>query len=326
MILLEKRAHLLPKIPLAVVRLLPVDVTQESVNVRWTNGKQRVSALPCKVPDTLFFHPCGGSRFDLRHDFRRRLCRPEPHREMHMIGNSAYSETLAIQFAGRSGQICVEGGKNAVVDQWSTMFRAEDDMHQVEAQRLRHRGNYMSGLQPSPVSADTYLGLRPRLVCRQAFGLRFAGPSLCAGADRADQVPNYATALSAKGATTYQPGPKAQVGNVSNIPRAESPTQSAFQWHSFTHHAPERNGALVHEASRYVDQFDDFDGAGCDARRGFNPDNQPPHVWRYIPTTSATASLFREDVPRTTWPNILPYPRSTDGHVFIDHVRTFFRS
>ena len=44
-------------------------------------------------------------------------------------------------------------------------------MHKVEAQRLRHRGNYMSGLQPSTVLADTDLGLRPRLVCRQAFGL-----------------------------------------------------------------------------------------------------------------------------------------------------------
>jgi hypothetical protein len=45
-------------------------------------------------------------------------------------------------------------------------------MHQVEAQCLRHRDDFMSGLQPSLVSADTYLGLRPRLVCRQAFGLQ----------------------------------------------------------------------------------------------------------------------------------------------------------
>jgi hypothetical protein len=50
------------------------------------------------------------------------------------------------------------------------MFRAENDMHQIEAQRLRHLTDYMSGLQPSAVLADTYLGLRPRLVCRRAFG------------------------------------------------------------------------------------------------------------------------------------------------------------
>jgi hypothetical protein len=43
-------------------------------------------------------------------------------------------------------------------------------MHQVETQRLRHGTNYMSGLQPSPVPADTHLGLRPRLVCGRACG------------------------------------------------------------------------------------------------------------------------------------------------------------
>jgi hypothetical protein len=35
-------------------------------------------------------------------------------------------------------------------------------MNQVEAQRLRHCCNYMSGLQPSTAPANTYLGLRPR--------------------------------------------------------------------------------------------------------------------------------------------------------------------
>jgi hypothetical protein len=55
-------------------------------------------------------------------------------------------------------------------DQWCAIFRAEDDMHQVEAQRLRHGRNYMSGLQPSPRVATVNLGLRPRLVCRRAFG------------------------------------------------------------------------------------------------------------------------------------------------------------
>jgi serine/threonine-protein kinase RIO1 len=50
------------------------------------------------------------------------------------------------------------------------MFRAEDNMHKVEAQRLRHGRDYMRGLQPSPVSANAYLGLRPRLVCRRTFG------------------------------------------------------------------------------------------------------------------------------------------------------------
>jgi hypothetical protein len=43
-------------------------------------------------------------------------------------------------------------------------------MHQIEAQRLRHAAGYMSGLQPSTKYPALYLGLRPRLVCRRAFG------------------------------------------------------------------------------------------------------------------------------------------------------------
>jgi hypothetical protein len=34
------------------------------------------------------------------------------------------------------------------VDEGSTIFCAEDDMHEVEAQRLRHGTDYMPGLQP----------------------------------------------------------------------------------------------------------------------------------------------------------------------------------
>jgi len=43
------------------------------------------------------------------------------------------------------------------------MFGAENDMHQIEAQRLRYWVDYMSGLQPSGGLLDPYLGLRPRL-------------------------------------------------------------------------------------------------------------------------------------------------------------------
>jgi hypothetical protein len=171
MILLEKRAHLVLEIPLDVVRLLSVDVTQESVNISRTDREQSVSTLPSKLTNSVLLHPNGRSGLDFRHNFRRCFCRAQPHRKMNVVGDSTYPKTFAIQFASGSGQICVKGGNNAVANERRTMFCAEDDMHQVKAQRLRHAGDYMSGLQPSPVLADTYLGLRPRLVCRQAFGL-----------------------------------------------------------------------------------------------------------------------------------------------------------
>jgi hypothetical protein len=107
------------------------------------------------------------------------------------------------------------------------VFCAEHDMHQVETQRLRHGTNYMSGLQPSPVPADTYLGLRPRLACRQAFGLQSLLRSITSQPDPKQRATRDVTNpdfrptpgseapqnISAEGATTYQPGPDAQVGS-----------------------------------------------------------------------------------------------------------------
>jgi len=172
MILLEKRAHLVLETTLLVVRLLPVDVTHQRADISRTDGKQGIPALPREIPNPLLFHPQRRSRLHLRHNLCRRFCRPQPNRKMNVVRNSTHAETLAIQFAGCTREIRVKTGKNAVVDQRRTIFRAEDDMHQVEAQRLRHRTNYMSGLQPYTVLVDTCLGLRPRLVCRQAFGLQ----------------------------------------------------------------------------------------------------------------------------------------------------------
>jgi hypothetical protein len=169
MIFLEKRAHLISKVSFEVVCLLRVNVFNQRTQIRWTDGKQTVTALPCEVASSLLVHPCGRTRFDLRHDSRCGLCRSQPHRKMDMVSDSANSEAFAIEFARRSCNISVKPGKNTLVDQRSTMFRAEDHVHQVETQRLWHRTNYMPGLQPSPVLADTYLGLRPRLVCRRTF-------------------------------------------------------------------------------------------------------------------------------------------------------------
>jgi hypothetical protein len=126
--------------------------------------------LPRECRNPLLLHPHGRSGFNLRNDLSRRSCRRQSHCKMNVVGNSAHSKALAIQLARGSGEISMEVRDDVFVDEWSPVFRAEDDMHQIETQRLRHGGDYMSGLQPSAVLADTYLGLRPRLVCRRTFG------------------------------------------------------------------------------------------------------------------------------------------------------------
>ena len=56
-----------------------------------------------------------------------------------MVGDSTHPKALAIQLARCTREISVKIGKNIIVDERSTVVCAEDDMHQVEAQRLWHR-------------------------------------------------------------------------------------------------------------------------------------------------------------------------------------------
>ncbi len=185
MILLQKRAHLILKAPLAVVRLLPVDVLSKSAKIGRTDGEQAISALPREVRNALLLHPRGRPGFDLRYELRGRPGRCQSHRKMNVIGNSTRSKTLAIQSASCSSEIRVERCTDIIIDERSAMSCAENNMDQVEAQRLGHGWNYMPGLQPFPFLADRYLGLRPRLVCRRTYGPQFAGRTEAYGLSRA---------------------------------------------------------------------------------------------------------------------------------------------
>ena len=258
MILLEKRAHLVPEISFDVVRLLSADVSQKHADICRTDREQSVSSLPREIPNALLFHPNGRPRFDVGHDFRRRSGRRQPHRKMNVVGNASHAKTFAIQFARDASKIRMKAGTDIVIDRRQPVFRAEHNMHQVETQRLRHGGDYMSCLQPSPVSADTYLGLRPRLVCvaplalspclrthlglrpglrtgpvcfglsalrsgcvadlglrprlvcRRAFGPHILGQrKITNSRSRTTPSPKLSQQISAIGATTYQPRPEA---------------------------------------------------------------------------------------------------------------------
>lgn len=149
MILLEKRAHLILKTPGAVVRRLIVDVSEQRRDVRRADGKKAIAALPRELRHALLLHLGRRTRLDLRDDLRGRPRACQLHRKVNMVGDTANAEAFAIELTRSSRDICVQRGPNLVIDQGLSMFRAENDMHQVEAQRLRHCSDYMSGLQPS---------------------------------------------------------------------------------------------------------------------------------------------------------------------------------
>ena len=170
MVLLEKRAHLVLETTLGVVPLLRVDVLDESIEVGGANREEAVPALPREPRHTLGLYPLRGSGFEFRHKVRRRFRCNQPDGKMNMVGDTASAKTFTTEPPDGRSEICMKIRRNVVSDQWQAVLRAEDDMHQVHAVRLRHGGDYMSGLQPSGALPHAYLGLRPRLLYGRAFG------------------------------------------------------------------------------------------------------------------------------------------------------------
>jgi hypothetical protein len=172
MILLKKRAHLVLKTPLTVVRRLLFDVSDERIHIRWSHRKHPIPSLPSETSASMRLHPYRRARLNLRHNLRSSSGRTQPQRQMHMVGNATGSKTLAPQPARSSCHISMQIGRNRCLDQRQPILRTKNHMHQIKAQRLRHCEIIDGTL--SPLTAQI----------------------------RHDHK-------SAKGATTYQPRPKA---------------------------------------------------------------------------------------------------------------------
>ncbi len=149
MILLTKPAHLVLKAPLGMVLLLVVDVPHQRAQVCGANREQSISTLPSKSGNTLLLHPHGRRRLDLGYHLCRGSRGSKPQGQMHMVLNATSPKTFAIEPARRARQICVECRTKVLGDQRLPLFRAEDNMDQIQTQGLRHGSLDVSGLQPS---------------------------------------------------------------------------------------------------------------------------------------------------------------------------------
>jgi hypothetical protein len=149
MILLTKPAHLILKAPLGMMLPLPVDVLHQRGQVCGPNGEQSIPTLPCKLGHTLLLHPYGRRCLDLGHNLRRGPHGSKPQGQMHMVFNTANTKAFAIELARCTCQIRMKRRADLIVDQRLSLFRAEDNMDQIQAQRLRHGSLDVSGLQPS---------------------------------------------------------------------------------------------------------------------------------------------------------------------------------
>jgi hypothetical protein len=223
MILRKKRPHLVFKTPLEVMGLLRFDVSHQRADVGGTDRKQPIPTLPRELFHALLLHPRRRSGFYLRHDFRRRSCRRQTQRQVNVIGHAPSPKTFTIQLPCRASQIRVQLAGNRIRDQWLRVFGAENDVHQVEAQSLRHAGDYMPGFQPSSCAAIGYLGLRPRLVCGRTYG-----PHMGAHLETANLVKQVGTTKH------NHRWPASKASGLASLTEAQPPS-STISPHDFPH-------------------------------------------------------------------------------------------
>ena len=149
MILPAQRAQLILETTLRVVRPLPVDVPHNGVHIRRANRKQTIPSLPRKRFHSLPLHPRGRARLDLRHHLCCHLRGRQSQRNVDMIGDTSNTNTHATKLTDSSRNVCMKGRQDVIFDERRSAFGAEDDMHEVKAQRLRHESDSISALQPS---------------------------------------------------------------------------------------------------------------------------------------------------------------------------------
>ncbi len=149
MILLAKSAYLLLETPLGMVRLLPVDIPHQRAKIRRSNRKQPIPTLPRKSRNPLPLHPHGRCRLQLRHHLRRRPRPRQPHRKVHMIFYATRAKTLALQPTRCPGKIRVQSRRKLFANQGPPFLRTENNMHQIEAKRLRHPASLTPLHQPT---------------------------------------------------------------------------------------------------------------------------------------------------------------------------------
>ncbi len=150
-IFLEERTEFLLKRHLPVVRFLPVDVSNQRLQVSWPNRERSITSLPSKLrqPGRLSFEPFGRGRLQLFHQLRyiRRAC--QSNGKMYVVRNAPHAITLALRIAGNGSKIGVKPRPHRIIENGLSIFCAENNVNQNKRERLRHRVDYRAGIQPS---------------------------------------------------------------------------------------------------------------------------------------------------------------------------------
>ncbi len=174
MIFLEESPHLGLEVTFTMMFFLHLDVLNQSTDVRRADRERTVPALPCELCYSLLLHPFRRVGPQVRKQFRQTLRRMQPHCKMDMVRRAANAKAITLPVSRYRSQICMKPTTNGVVQERPAALRAKRDVNQHEAQRLRHGGNYKSGLQPSAVPSQLP-GATHQAGISRAFNARLRG-------------------------------------------------------------------------------------------------------------------------------------------------------
>ena len=162
-ILLQECPKLILKIPLPMMCLLSIDVLNQGLQIRRSNGKRAVSSLPCELRQCwrLRLQPLRRRSLQLRNHLRDICGARQSDRKMYMVGSTSHAITLASGIAQDRGEVGIQLRTHGLIQHRTSALRTEDHMHHDERERQWHRQDYRSGLQPSHVTPNTSWGFAP---------------------------------------------------------------------------------------------------------------------------------------------------------------------
>src|SRR5215469_14906143 len=148
-ILPQKRTQLITKRMLAMMRLLPIDVSQQRIEIRRPHRERPITDLPGEIRNPLRLQPSRRRGLQLLHELRNRLFLALTNRKMDMIGNTPSPVTFASSISCDRREVSKQIGTDILVEQGQSIFGAEDHMNHNKGKRSWHSKNYRSVFQTS---------------------------------------------------------------------------------------------------------------------------------------------------------------------------------
>ena len=210
----QKHAELLLKRPPLVMLFLPLNIFAQRIQIRRADRKAAVAALPRERAKArrLRLQPFGRRGFQLFHQVRDGKRAREPNREMHMIPDPTDAIRLASRVARDGGEVSVEFWASSGIEQRSTLLRAENNVDDDEAQRLRHDAGVAANRARGQPAVDG-TGFQPSFIFHTNPGAKPQAGMDCAVGAQAHVFDALLRAGAAKRSFGDKRVPKVELGN-----------------------------------------------------------------------------------------------------------------